>query len=143
VVPNGFTATGLRLVLKGDHLQQQTLDGKKWGTTRAWKDTPIKSFRKAAANGHLVRLQKTRSNHTIIGWVLLQGLSEKGHPDVVVTKASLLLVGCAHMTKQQYIAEYCMVTGANGVSEIADEVVMIYFDRIWDRGGRCILPRSA
>lgn len=131
----GFKATGLRLVVRGKELQQQTLAGWKWSTTRAWKDAPIKSFQKASDDGRLVRLQRDRSNHSIIGWVLLKGVSAKGHPDVVVTKQSIALAGCGSMTKQQYIAEYCMVKNKAGEYEVAKEVVIIYFARIWTRGG--------
>ena len=113
--------------------------GAKWATTRGWKRTHVKMYRQACASGALIRFQKTRFNYSIIGWLLLASISAPGRPDNMVTTDSMREAGCAHMTKEEYIAEYCMVQDqATGVLTVAEEVVILYFARIWDRSGKAV-----
>jgi len=97
-------------------------------------------YRQACASGALIRFQKTRFNYSIIGWLLLASISAPGRPDNMVTTDSMREAGCAHMTKEEYIAEYCMVQDqATGVLTVAEEqVVILYFARIWDRSGKAV-----
>jgi hypothetical protein len=93
-------------------------------------------YRQACARGALIRLQKTRFNHSIIGWLLLARITAAGTPDAMVTTESIREAGCAHLSKKEYIASYCMAQDDAGVVAVAQEVVVLYFARIWDRNGR-------
>ena len=43
------------------------------------------------------------------------------------------------MTKDQYIAEYCMVTNQAGDRTVATEVVVVYFAKLWTREGSIVV----
>ena len=139
MIPKGYQATGLRFILSGKQLCTQFLLGAKWASTRGWKLRTEDSYRKACAKGLVVRVQSSWANHTIIGWALLRCVSPRGHPRDVVNEETVREAGCGHMTKDQYIAEYCMVTNEEGEKTVAEEVVVVYFAELWTREGRIVV----
>jgi len=131
--------------MQGPHLKAMLLAGLKWATTRGtWKLSTIRQFKKSCENQSAVRLQSGRAFSSLIAYAVIKHISEPGHPDNLITPAYLREAGCSHMTKAEYILQYCSkkIRDPSDESKLIDVtiplVVCVIFGAMWNRHGDVI-----
>jgi hypothetical protein len=88
-----------------------------------------------------VRVQSGYAYSTIYAWATVARVSEVGHPEVLVTEAYRVLAGCAHMSKEEYIFQYCskwVGKKSRRRRVVCDGMVSVFFACLWTREGKAI-----
>ena len=135
-----FVGSSIRLTMSGKHLKRELLAGRKWATTRNWKESTLLTYHRASVTGELVRVQSNWGHWTIFCWAKILGVSKRGHPNDVVDAHALQEAGCGHMSKEQYILSYCsiLLEKNTGKKVPCKFVATIYFAALWTHDGLAI-----
>ena len=96
--------------------------GLKWATTRAWCERQELLLRRNFVERKLVRLQSNWANNTIHAWGLIESMSDRGPPNKVVTRRTVIEAGCGDMTNESYCRTYLLD---------CKSVFTIYFRALW------------
>ena len=99
----------------------------------------------------MVRIQGNYAFATIFAWAKIKSVGPRAHPDIAITEELRREAGCAHMLKEEYIAEYCMrdlteeeidkldkteETETKKITRVVcNEIVPIYFSHLWTKFG--------